>query len=552
MLKFPFVCAVVGLLLLIEAVVDAKSISPPVQTPLGPVQGWYGENTAGVYSFKGIPYAQPPVGNLRFADPVAASNWTSVLNATTFSPGCMATCPTSAFPRPDIMCTPTVSEDCLYLNVFTPTINPSANLDVIMFMHGGNYQFGSGGVVLYDASELAANRYIVVVTINYRLNVFGGLYTGRVKGNFQTKDQREAMKWIQNNIASFGGNPRSVTISGQSAGAFSVTTHMTSPKSYPYFQRAFSISNPLGLMAMTPEIAMELGNMILKNVSCPESGSDEQLACLRAVPAEVLLAASAGHIPPRPSQMLMVMMQFVPVVDGDELPNQPLTALATNQFNRVPFLASTVANESLQFIYDLSAAPMDKLALEVLVMLVLNNMTLFEAAVREYGPIPNIPDERNWIAPMVTDMLFFCPWRYAGRKVAETGNPMYEWLFDNRNSTWNKWTYGNVMPYCAPPNINCHAIDLSNFFQPINAIAAAGVVPPPISSGERDLVSVYQTALSNFMRSGNPNKPWGMPIRFPLMGPDAKQINMTEHIGILDNYRGNYCDWWDAAGYRRF
>lgn len=536
--------------------VNARSLSPIVQTPLGPVQGLFEDNTPGVYSFKGVPFAQPPVGNLRFADPVAPIPWNATINATAFSPGCMAYCPSNAFPKPAVMCTPTVSEDCLYLNIFTPTLNPNANLDVIVFFNGGNFQFGSGGVTIYDGSALAKNQNVVSVTINYRLNVFGGLFTGRLKGNYMLKDQRESMKWIQKNIAAFGGNPKSLTISGQSAGAFSVTTHMASPKSWPYFQKAFSISNPIGLMATTPELAMQLGNIILKNVSCPESGSDEQLACLRALPAETLLAASANRLAPLPKQALMIMMDWVPVVDGDELPSQPITAFENGNFNRVPFLSSTVSNESLQFIYDISGQPLSKLGMEALLLLVLDNMTLFEAAVAQYGPIPNIPDERHFIAPAITDYLFYCPWLHYGRKIAERGVPMYEWLYDNQRSTWNAWTYGSAMPYCSPSYINCHAVDLVAYFDPLAAVVAQGIAPPSVSPAEQTMVNNYQTALANFMKTGNPNQPKAVPVTFPLMGPDNKIVNMTENIAILDGYRAtgqnSYCSFWDRAGYRRF
>ena len=131
------------------------------------------------------------------------------------------------------MCPATVSEDCLYLNIYAPG-NATAgvsNLPVIFFIHGGNGKYGASGVPIYDGADLAKNENVIVVTTNYRLGVFGALYTGTVGGNFAMKDQRLALQWVQQNIANFGGDANKVTVTGQSFGASSVAYHLASPAS---------------------------------------------------------------------------------------------------------------------------------------------------------------------------------------------------------------------------------------------------------------------------------------------------------------------------------
>ncbi len=189
----------------------------------------------GVRSFKGIPFAQPPVGDLRWREPQPVKNWTEVRSADKFGPTCMQrTSPTSDYWfRGDGM-----SEDCLYLNVWTPAKSGNEKLPVLVYIFGGGFQSGDGSEPRYDGERMA-RKGIVAVTMNYRTNIFGFFVhpeltresAHHASGNYGLLDQVAALRWVQKNIAAFGGDPKRVTIAGESAGSISVSAHMASPLS---------------------------------------------------------------------------------------------------------------------------------------------------------------------------------------------------------------------------------------------------------------------------------------------------------------------------------
>lgn len=188
------------------------------------------------YSFKGIPYAQPPIGPLRFKAPLPAQKWKGVRNATRHGPIC---------PQVDILTNIFLpgNEDCLFINVYSPNIKPKTLLPVIVYIHGGGFKSGSGNDAFYGPDFLI-RKNMVVVTFNYRVDALGFLSLGTedVPGNAGLKDQVLALKWVQNNIHVFGGDRHSVTIMGQSAGSASVALHVSSPMSKGLFHRAIALS----------------------------------------------------------------------------------------------------------------------------------------------------------------------------------------------------------------------------------------------------------------------------------------------------------------------
>ena len=204
---------------------DAATDQPIVQTMEGQVQGF---RSNGIVKFLGLPYAEPPIGKLRWQPPKDRSAWTNILQAKEFAPICALTTTLGVFSGP-----PNSNEDCLYLNVFTPDTNPSQPLPVIVFIHGGgNYDGETPG---YDGSKLASQGKAIVVTMAYRLNLLGFLAhpslnsEGHPFGNYGILDQQAALKWVQRNIAKFGGDKDNVTVAGQSAGAIDTMIHMVSP-----------------------------------------------------------------------------------------------------------------------------------------------------------------------------------------------------------------------------------------------------------------------------------------------------------------------------------
>ena len=306
--------------------------SPVVRVDGGLVRG---ADAAGVNSFLGLPYAAPPTGNLRWRPPQPASSWSGVRDATQFGPGCPQALARNPFLPPG-----TISEDCLNLNVYTPTLRSGSDRPVLVWIHGGGLVQDGGRN--YDGTKLAAAG-TVVVTINYRLGALGFLAhpalasrPGGAAGNYGLMDQQAALRWVQRNIARFGGDPRNVTIAGQSAGGLSVLAQMVSPGARGLFQRAIVQSGTFALNQQPLAAAEAAGETFAKNVGCP----DQTAACLRSVPVSDLVSNFGVEIPG--------------VVDGSVL-TQPIgTALARGQFARVPVINGITHDEELLFVAGLS------------------------------------------------------------------------------------------------------------------------------------------------------------------------------------------------------
>ena len=213
-----------------------------LDTPSGSMRGIevpYPKYNTSVYQFRKIPYAKPPIGEGRFARSLPIESWKGVLDATKFGPSCIQDISITTQPLPNR----NISEDCLLLNVYMP-INTTAQdrKPVMVYIHGGSFVFGQG--MLYKAEYLAITGDVIVVTINYRLGIFGFMSTGdsECPGNFGLYDQRLAMVWVKDNIKAFGGDYDLITIFGESAGGFSVGLHSLSPGNAGLFKRAMAHS----------------------------------------------------------------------------------------------------------------------------------------------------------------------------------------------------------------------------------------------------------------------------------------------------------------------
>lgn len=524
-------------------VAAATATAPTVQTRNGEVFGFLNEQ--GSYSFKGVPFAQPPVGNLRFQPPQPVHNWTTPFNATVFAPGCYSHCNGNARLR-DLMCTPIVAEDCLYLNIYTPDLSSTANLPVIFFIHGGMFDWGSGGIPLYEGNLWVKQQNIVLVTINYRLNIFGGLYTGSgVMGNFHIQDQRMALKWVNENIAAFGGDPTRVVLSGQSAGATSVGIHLVSPDSWPYFQRAAIISDPYGLIPLEQKMAAELGDVVLIGLNCTSATPEAELACLQSKTTEEIFAMSHSDLLPTPNEVLAMFMPWTPTMDGVIVPEQPIDAMTAGRSNPVPLYIGTVANETIPFIFGInfntSTFLMD-VALDYVFGLE-NGPAIAEL----YGPVP--PDQRDDTRPffsmIFTDYSFYCPSRYVARQQSKVnGNRTFMYFFDEHPS-WSLWYSGNNTHDPCVEYI-CHAFDLPYVFDTYYKLPAGA---PTFTPDEMALARFVQTSLTEFAATG-------VISNWPAFTDDSRiarnysvPINTS---GWLQDYRQEYCNYFDGIGYDRW
>jgi para-nitrobenzyl esterase len=313
-----------------------KKPSPVVETKEGPVQGFVAN---GVTRFLGIPYAEPPVGDLRWQPPKDRAPWTNVRNATEFAPICAFVTTLGVFSGP-----PNNNEDCLYLNVFTPDLNPSARLPVIVWVHGGGNV--DGETPGYDGSKLASDGKTVVVTMEYRLNLMGFLAhpaldnEGHPFGNYGILDQQAVLKWVARNIASFGGDKDNVTVGGQSAGAVDTGVHMVSPLAAGLFHRGICQSFCSAFALPTRTAAEATGVAFAEAAGCGSGTGPDVARCLRNLPAAKIeeLAGTAS-----------TQGKFITgrgLVDGQIIPDQPLTLFANGRFNHVPLINGNTADEA--------------------------------------------------------------------------------------------------------------------------------------------------------------------------------------------------------------
>ncbi|KAL1763972.1 liver carboxylesterase, partial [Sigmodon hispidus] len=311
---------------------DSSEANPIRNTHTGQVRGnlVHVKNTkGGVHTFLGIPFAKPPIGKLRFAPPEAPEPWKGVRDGTTQPAMCLQNddiMNLKGLKRIKLIMPPIpMSEDCLYLNIYTPAhANEGSSLPVMVWIHGGALIIGMAS--WYDGTLLAATGDIVVVNIQYRLGTLGFFSTGdqHARGNWGFLDQVAALRWVQQNIAHFGGNPDQVTIFGQSAGGTSVSLHVVSPMSQGLFHRAIMESG----VALTPRLFSNTSEMVFMTVTnlsgCATSNSEALVHCLRSKSeAEILAINKAFSIIPG-------------MVDGEFLPKHPQELLTSADFHPVP------------------------------------------------------------------------------------------------------------------------------------------------------------------------------------------------------------------------
>ena len=332
--------------------VNADTID--VDTPKGVITGIgvpvTGLEEAKTYQFRRIPYAKPPTGDLRFAKPVPFGEWKGKWNGTYFGPSCMQIPdPFAENPPPNRE----MSEDCLLLNIYVPNkIDVSRRKAVMIWIHGGAYEGGTG--MVYDGSYLAAKADVIVVTINYRLGLFGFLTLNDTvaPGNFGLWDQILAMRWISESISAFGGDPSSVTIFGESAGGFSVGLQSLIPSNKGLFQRVIAESGVSNSYLATvnklgKDLSVVAGEALGCHLGVPPSTS-KFIRCMRAQSAQRIVnitQLAKNSMNPIPS--IHFFMPIAPVVDGDlftETPEEILSQKNSNAFNFYSTLDIMVGN----------------------------------------------------------------------------------------------------------------------------------------------------------------------------------------------------------------
>ena len=401
-----------------QAQTSAQTTAVLAHTASGPLRGT--PRPGGGAQFLGIPYAQPPVGDLRWHEPLPPKPWTEVRPATTFGAPC-AQPDLGDWNRHDAQ---TGQEDCLYLNVTTPVWPAKQPLPVMLWIHGGGNEGGSGLGSLYNDGTLTQHG-VLLVTINYRLGIFGFFAHPALtaesphgaSGNYALMDQILALRWVHDNIANFGGDPNNVTVFGQSAGAIDLGLLMTSPLAKGLFKRAIaesgtSFSVPLPTLAT----AEKSGEAFAASLQLP-AGQDT-LKALRGQTAQQLLASAASQNP---------HPHFTPDIDGFAITRQPAAVFAAGQEAAIPLLFGTTAREFGASTFGIPTAPD---ALRKTIATYYGDAA--PAALAAYGLTGNTPPADDplygsaadqWSA----DLVFRCPATAQAAWHTAAGNPTYEY-----------------------------------------------------------------------------------------------------------------------------
>jgi para-nitrobenzyl esterase len=484
-----YLCLTVGLL----GAAQAQQADAPVtvQTDHGAVVG----RLTNVQTFRGIPYAAPPVAEKRWTAPQPAPAWTAPRDTSNFGNVCPQVV-LALFPVPGKQAGDAQGdEDCLYLNVYAPKSATSASkLPVMVWIHGGAFTVGSGGE--YDGSVLAEKYGVVVVTFNYRLGALGFLAldslnaqsAGGQSGNYGLQDQQAAIRWVQANIAAFGGNPADLTLAGESAGGMSVCANLASPLAAGLFQKAIIQS---GLCAspgnsVTQQGAATRNRKYISNLGC----KPEDLACLRNVDVSALLKTKV------PGLRTASNLVWSPVYGTDILPLTLLDAYTGGKFNRVPVLAGTNHDEGRLFVQ--VAAPGGKPVTPVLYWGgagLLVGVPKLGRALAQY-PYRRYNTPALAFATLFTDGVFSCPAQAVNTALAKYV-PVYSFEFNDPQAVTNIKGPSDL------PGLGAfHGSSLVYAFQtPVGGAAD----PAQFSAVQNTLSDNFSAAWANFIKTGNPN-----------------------------------------------
>ncbi|XP_004478945.1 cholinesterase isoform X4 [Dasypus novemcinctus] len=409
-----------------------------------------------VAAFLGIPYAQPPVGRLRFKKPQSLIKWSNIWNATKYANSCYQNIDIS-FPGflGSEMWNPNtdLSEDCLYLNVWIPAPKPK-NAAVMVWIYGGGFQTGTSSLPVYDGRFLARVERVIVVSMNYRVGALGFLaLSGNLEapGNMGLFDQQLALQWVQKNIAAFGGNPKSVTLFGESAGSVSVNLHLFSPKSHPFFTRVIlqsgSSNAPWAVISLHEARNRTL--TLAKFLGCSRENETEIIKCLRNKdPQEILL--NEVLVVPYDS---LLSVNFGPIVDGDFLTDMPGTLLQLGQYKKTQILVGVNKDEGSAFlVYGAPGFSKDNSS-------IINRkefqegLKIFFPGVSDFGKESILFHYTDWLDDqrpeiyreamddVVGDYNIICPALEFTRKFSELGNDAFFYYFEHRSSKlpWPEW-----------------------------------------------------------------------------------------------------------------
>ncbi|XP_066285497.1 neuroligin-4, Y-linked-like [Branchiostoma lanceolatum] len=490
-----------------------------VSTTYGDVRGFELKNVRG---FFGIPYTRPPLGDLRFKEPLTPSSWTGVRDATKFG----ADCPQKAwFLMAIFNRTHQISEDCLYLNVYSPKKPAgSGSYPVLVVIHGGSYRRGSGRE--YDGAVLA-ERGTVVVTLNYRLGALGWLSTEDESslGNFGLLDQIEALKWVQTNIKRFGGDPNRVTIMGCAAGASSAALHLTSVYSAGLFHGMIlssgSLVNPWTVL-LPPYRPYNHAADLAEKLGCPTEPTEDLVNCLRQKTAEELVETSVEGPP-----MISV---WAPVIDGPGgvIPDSPRKLLAEGAFSKVPLMMGTASKEMSYIFADVKGIDFG-VSSDMVEEMRSRWVERYPYPARkyikdiisfEYTDFKNINDPaslRDNYIKFKTDYGYHSPMLHQANVHSSSGAPTWAYVFDYRSENnprpeWMGTMQADDQVFIFGPG----TLMLNDRFR--------------LTDRDREVSDLMRTFVTNFVRFGNPS-PQGQLVEWKMFQVDRQSYLQVKRPG---------------------
>lgn len=488
-----------------------------VRTAQGPVQG---RMVDGARVFLGLPYAAPPTGDNRFRAPQPATVRGDTLQAMEYGPACAQLSKDKVEEG--------TSEDCLTLNIWAPkrVATPRA---VLVFVHGGGFTSGSGSLPLYEGRHWAVTRDVVVVTLNYRLGPLGffshALLSaeaagGKPSSNFGLLDQQAALAWVRDNIAGFGGDPKNVTLFGESAGGMSVCYQMLSPSAGGLFHRAVVQSGPCGTFTPPKQAAAEAqGNELAVKVGCVTRDPAATLRCLRAAPLDKLMLA----LPQKPEVVFGDGYAWTPSIGNSVLPAAPADQFPGGKFNQVPLIVGANKDEGTAFVA--LGVKLDSESNLRAALMNLFSAAAADAVIAHYGtPVTAETGLR------VLGDAFVCDARRLARWVSAASVPTFYYNFTRE------------FAYLLPDLGAFHGAELPYLFHtPMEFIT--------IKPNEEDFAAQMQGYWTRFAESGDPNGrmqtagvvPWP---RYDRTGDRSQRLDLTTTTET--GLRQRDCDFWDT------
>ncbi len=498
-----------------------------VPTQFGPIQG---SLVDGVYTFLGVPYAAPPVGELRLRPPEDPTCWDEPLQTTT--PGNM--CTQLIGDQGGQITGVTGDEDCLTLNIWTPEtgdMEQVATHPVMVYIHGGGNAIGSGSDPLFDGAHLAATGDVVVVTLNYRLAALGYLThealaaenPDGVAGNYATRDQIKALQWVQTNIGVFGGDKDNVTIFGESAGAVNTCTLVGSPLAAGLFDQAIIQSGGCGARNLS-NYKQQVSDPWIQASGCADEV--DVAACLRSLPAEELVQIEPNGYP----NVAGFTQGFGPHIDGHILTQSPLAAMEAGEHNHVPLIIGANADETARSVPPLTESTYTALVNATFGIL---GMDVVDQILELYS-IDAYGDATSAYIALTSDIKFICAARTAARAAA-SGQPepvyRYHFAFDDYTSFQERYAF--------------HGLELFYIFGNFNALMLGmnEYMPNP---DDLAMAAIMQATWLSFAVDGNPdNTDLGEAWPTYDSGSDPYML-LDLPPGAGDGVRTVECDFWDS------